>query len=128
MPRGPCYKCNGDHLMKDCPIAVVREHCPRTDIVRVNAYCTKCGISHFIADCPNHPDKRGKTPLNMEKPILSPVGSENETIVPIKVITRAQTKQQKESLKGEENKTNIEKIDKSSVSRETIHGRNVDPK
>ena len=28
MPRGPCYKCNGDHLMKDCL---------RTYIVRVNA-------------------------------------------------------------------------------------------
>ena len=54
----------------------------------------------------------------MVKPIQSPTGSENETIVPVKVVTRAQTKQKRESLKTEEHNTESEKTYKSSVRRD----------
>lgn len=50
-PRGPCY-----HYVRDCP---------RKDLVRIHGYCSECGKSHLIAECPNHPDKKPNTTLNV---------------------------------------------------------------
>ena len=80
--KGLCYKCNGDHLIKDYR---------RTDIVRVNGFCTDCGQTHLIVDYPNHPDKRPATTLNVLSTIPSS-GNEEELNVPAKVVTRAQRK------------------------------------
>ena len=76
--------------------------CPRTDIVRVNGFCTDCGILHFIVDCPNHPDKRPATTLNVLSTIPSS-GNEEELNVSAKVVTRAQRKRSKKTTQEKEN-------------------------
>ena len=63
--------------------------CPHTEIIRINAYCSDCGITHLISDCPKNPNKAVKATMNILGVIKSSSGLENE-VVPIQVITRAQ--------------------------------------
>lgn len=85
--RGPpqqplqCYKCRGEHLMRDCP---------HTEIIRVNAYCPDCGITHLILDCPKKLNKGTKVTMNILDVIPSAGSSVNDNIVPVQVVTRAQ--------------------------------------
>lgn len=67
-PMGPCYKCGGDHRIRDCP---------RNDIVRVNCFCSDCGTTHMIVDCPNNPNLKPNPTINVLSTIPSS-GSEEE--------------------------------------------------
>ena len=80
--------------------------CPKKDMVRVNGFCTECGLTHLIVDCPNNPDKRPKATLNVLSTIPSS-GSEEEPKVEVKVVTRAQRKRAKGQSQEESNPEHV---------------------
>ena len=50
-PRGPCYNCQGDHWIRDCPHPRT-ERPPATGIPPLMRTCVDCGIKHLVQDCP----------------------------------------------------------------------------
>lgn len=101
---GPCFECNGPHLVKYCPH---RKQMSKTNqgvstiapprIPPLERYCLGCSVEHFPKDCllkPAEPSTpKNPATLNIVSVIPSPATSENESdIVSLKVITRAQHK------------------------------------
>ena len=99
-PPGPCYRCHGDHWVRDCPVPAKDVN---SDVIPLIRYCVDCGIKHLVQDCPVQAEKKKKATLNYVEVIPSSSqpssSSEVEAIVPLKVITRAQAQAQK--LQGE---------------------------
>ena len=70
----PCYRCQGDHLVRDCPLdpANTGNNVPNMiPNVEQNlnqapqGYCIDCGRKHLFQDCPQHLDRKGKATVNM---------------------------------------------------------------
>ncbi|WP_219824430.1 hypothetical protein, partial [Enterobacter cloacae complex sp. 4DZ1-17B1] len=80
-PQTDCHKSRDNHLVKQCP---------HTEITEVNAYCLECGITHLIPDCPKKPNQIRKNTTNVSGIVQLPSSSENENVVPVEVVTRAQ--------------------------------------
>ncbi|MCO5610958.1 hypothetical protein L7F22_065205 [Adiantum nelumboides] len=87
---GPCYKCGGNHWAKNCSC---------TEMI---GYCLECSITHVIPNCPKHPNKEGKTTMNVVGMLPSPSGLEAEPKVLVKVVTRAQAKENAKDHADEE--------------------------
>ena len=95
-PLGPCYECNGPHLLKDCPIwkekeaaaAAANGYQPWPRLLR---YCGGCGNDHLAEDCPNKPVET-KASLGLVEVIPSPPSCETKSeVIPLRVVTRRQT-------------------------------------
>ena len=57
-PVGPCFKCQGDHWIRDCPIEQEEKGVGQNySWPRVPRYCAACGLDHLAKDCPNKPQK-----------------------------------------------------------------------
>ena len=105
-PLGPCYKCGGDHLIKDCPYPRQPRPCNVSSVVpALTRYCLDCGIKHVVPDCPLNPDKKAKATLNIVETIPSTSEQENEEVAPVQEITRAQRKLNPETQQSEEDES-----------------------
>ena len=93
MDKRGCFKCGAeDHWHRECPH---KEKQPQ--FKPVPRFCDECMVSHLPLHCPRNPinqpqtsQDKGKAPLNIVQVI--PSGTEDETLVPIQVVTRAQAK------------------------------------
>ena len=53
--RGPCFKCDGDHWVRDCPIDTDNQNQTKggtNNWPRIIRYCADCGIEHVAKNCP----------------------------------------------------------------------------
>ena len=92
-PGVKCFKCQGDHLMKDCPESVPQQQ----KFPPVERHCVKCCVEHLPKDCPSkrrgaiNSNQGATTSLNYLETIPSPNTSETDTErMPLNVVTRAQ--------------------------------------
>ena len=112
MKRGSYYKCGGDHWARDYPEDLDRPSTPNQPWPRVPRYCLDCEIEHLSRDCPNKPTKRNietKTSLGVIGVIASSPSSEQEEVISLNAITRAQARQLDPQKSSEEaQKTNSE--------------------
>ena len=102
-PQGErgCYNCGAlDHWQKECP----REKQPQ--FKPAPRYCEECMVTHLPIHCPKNPHNipqpgpdLGKTNLNIVG--IIPSGTEDEAVVPLQVITRAQAKELPEPIMEE---------------------------
>ena len=99
-PGVKCFKCQGDHLMRDCPELVPQQQ----KFPPVERHCVKCCSKHFPKDCPSkprevvNPNQGPKTSLNYLETIPSSNTSKTETErVPLNVVTRAQHRRNAEA-------------------------------
>ncbi|KAH7295271.1 hypothetical protein KP509_27G040800 [Ceratopteris richardii] len=62
-PRGSCFRCQGDHFIRDCP----RPPSPsQGHAITIQACCADCGKDHLPRDCPRNPSSAPKiTPINV---------------------------------------------------------------
>ena len=58
---GPCYGCNGDHLLRDCPLKTnevvnntpqMAQHPNTNTNTKQCDHCDECGVKHLFQDCP----------------------------------------------------------------------------
>ena len=93
MDKRGCFKCGAeDHWHKECA------HMEKQPQFKpVPRFCDECMVSHLPLHCPRNPinqpqtsQDKGKAPLNTVQVIPSRI--EDETLVPIQVVTRAQAK------------------------------------
>ena len=99
--NGACYRCAGDHFIRDCPIEFSKKGNREPPWPRVLRYCGGCGIDHLSRDCPSKLKEmgtQGKATLHYVE--LVEELEENETI-PLRVVTRAQAQQQEQQPKKE---------------------------
>ena len=88
-----CFKCQGDHLTRDCPEWVPHQQ----KFPPLERHCAECSLEHLPKDCPSkprgaaNPNQGSTTSLNYLETIPSPNTSKTETKkVPLNVVTRAQ--------------------------------------
>ena len=66
---GPCFRCHGDHWIRDCPYEIADKGGAREPAwPRVPRHCIACGIDHLAKDCPSKPATSvlpPKTTLNL---------------------------------------------------------------
>lgn len=109
IPMGTCYRCKGDHYVRDCPElkADVQPSADRaTGVAPLARFCLECRIKHIVQDYPINPDNKGKKSitLNMVEVLNlegSPNTSEAEQTVPFQAMTRAQAQAQQETEVGD---------------------------
>lgn len=101
---GPCFECNGPHLVRDCPYRKKPQNAnaqtPVAAALRmrfppVERYCMGCCVDHLPKDCLIKPadlaTPKGNVSLNIVSVIPSPTTSETEgETIPVRVVTRAQ--------------------------------------
>ena len=103
---GPCFKCEGDHWVRDCPLDPDNKNQSRgvtTNWPRVIRYCADCGIEHLAKNCPSKMAEKpfNPTSLGIIEVIPSPVTSENES-EPITLLAVNSSTQQTSKRKGNE--------------------------
>lgn len=81
---GPCFRCQGDHWVRDYPIDQEENTQTRglnPSWPRVTRYCADCGIEHLAKNCPVKMIEKSfnLTSLGIIEVIPSPVTSENES-------------------------------------------------
>ena len=54
-PLGPCYRCGGEHLIRDCPELAQPRQTNAGLVPALTWFCVDCGIKHLISDCPTNP-------------------------------------------------------------------------
>ena len=77
--NGACYRCAGDHFIRDCPIEASEKGNREPPWPRVLRYCGGCGIDHLSRGCSNKPKEigtQGKATLHYVEIIKEP--EENE--------------------------------------------------
>ena len=52
---GPCYDCDGNHWIRDCP-----NRRNKSNIQPLNRFCEDCGTKHLVQDCPSNPKVKGE--------------------------------------------------------------------
>ena len=57
--NGACYRCSGDHFIRDCPIEASEKGNREPPWPRVLRYHGGCGIDHLSKDYPNKPKETG---------------------------------------------------------------------
>ena len=105
MDKKGCFKCKReDHWQRECPHDEKQPH-----FKPIPRFCDECMVSHLPLHCPRNPanqsqtnQDKGKSPLNVVQVI--PSTTEDEMVVPIQVVTRAQAKKKPE-LKNPNNKS-----------------------
>ncbi|MCO5612074.1 hypothetical protein L7F22_066336 [Adiantum nelumboides] len=103
----PCYKCGGNHWAKSC------------SRIQIIGYCLDCGITHVVPNYPEYPKKQGKTTMNVVGVLPSSKGSEAEPKIPMKVVTRAQAKENAKDQVDEEKDQQPKQGEIASVSVKT---------
>ena len=91
-PKLKCYRCGGNHLVKDCP-----EPPPPRRLPPIDRFCDGCAVDHLPKDCPVRAfisqTPGPKTVLNYIGVIPSPHREEAEADNrSLKVVTRAQSR------------------------------------
>ena len=91
-PIGPCYECQGPHLVRDCSVRKEKILAANAggyqSWPRVLRYCGGCGNDHLAKDCPSKPAET-KTSFGYVGVIPSPSTSETEgDVVSLRMITR----------------------------------------
>ena len=92
-----CFKCGAkEHWHRECP-----HEKKQPQLKPIPRFCDECMVSHLPLHCPRNPahqnqitQDKGKAPLNVVQVI--PFGTEDEMVVPIQVVTRAQAKENRE--------------------------------
>ena len=87
--NGACYRCVGDHFIRECPIEDNKKGNKEPPWPRVLRYCGGCDIDHLSRAWPNKPKETGtqrKASLHYVEIVEEP--EKNETI-PVRVVTRA---------------------------------------
>ena len=92
-----CFKCGAeDHWQRECP-----HDKKQPQLKPVPRFCDECMVSHLPLHCPSnlaHQNQinqdKGKAPLHIIQVIPSRI--EDEVVVPIQVVTRAQAKKNPE--------------------------------
>ena len=86
-PR-PCFNCGEAHWVQDC------SYSKRVRPSQLLRYCEDCGIKPLVLDCQINPLSVNKINVNMIGVVASPSQSleDGESVIPLKVITRAQAK------------------------------------
>ena len=97
---GPCFGCGGDHWLRECPDKPTISY-GTSKLPPLERYCIGCGQDHFPKDCPtrqaDNTKARPSQGLNYIQVIPSPNSSDREQEdISVKVITRAQAKNQAE--------------------------------
>ena len=108
-PQAPsnirCYRCTGDHLVKDCP-----EPPPPRRLPLVDRFCDGCCLEHLPKDCPTRLSSahatEAKASINYIEVIPSPHEDEAEADRrSLNVITRSQSKKKMTTLENKEPQT-----------------------
>ncbi|KAH7297202.1 hypothetical protein KP509_26G058600 [Ceratopteris richardii] len=90
-PRGSCFRCQGDHFIRDCP------HPPspsQGQVITIQAFCPECGKDHLPRDCPRNPSSAPKiTPINVVG-LVADSSSSSSNVAPIQAVTRAEALKQ----------------------------------
>ncbi|MCO5585805.1 hypothetical protein L7F22_039737 [Adiantum nelumboides] len=128
---GPCYRCQGDHLLKDCPVKPtnVANNAPHpgqhanTNSGKEYGHCDDCGVKHLFQDCSQHPTKKGKATVNIVEVLTSSSGSESEKTIPIKAVTRAQAQKQAEDKEDDTANVDSEKYVKTKSTSKHLRDK-----
>ena len=104
-PNIKCYRCAGDHLVKDCP-----EPPPPRRLPPVDRFCDGCCLEHLPKDCPTKLSiahaTEAKASMNYIEVIPSPNKEEAEADRrSLNVITRSQSKKKMPTLENKEPQT-----------------------
>ena len=65
---GPCFRCQGDHWVRDCPIDQEEKAQSRgvsTSWPRVIRHCADCGIEHLAKNCPPKTVEKSFNPTSL---------------------------------------------------------------
>ncbi|KAH7365037.1 hypothetical protein KP509_18G005900 [Ceratopteris richardii] len=111
-PRGPRFRCQGDHLIRDCPLPSPTPPEP----VTIQGFCQDCGKEHLLRDCPKNPNNMPKiTPINVIGLVVDSTGSITST-APVHVVTRAQSLQQTQGV-GQEKSSEVSETESITKKR-----------
>ncbi|KAH7300934.1 hypothetical protein KP509_23G004200 [Ceratopteris richardii] len=90
-PRGPCFRCQGDHFIRECP------HQPALGLgqnITIQGFCPECGKEHLPRECPRNPSSAPKvTPINVVG-LVAESSSSSSNVAPVHAVTRAQALKQ----------------------------------
>ena len=101
---GSCFKCQGDHWMRDFPIEQEEKAQARATTQswpRVSRYCVDCGVDHLSNNCLGKAAEKPLTPtsLGLIDVIPSPSSSKNESEpTPLLVVNHFQPQQAKKAM------------------------------